>query len=224
MKNIKSSLTIALVSSICYQANAAQAVFPKFAVHQVSLKQDSLSNDVFLKQVMLYGLKQKQLTGLVAENTTNEKTKSIANDILNAFTSTNEELLTLAKSKNVSLPNTKLPGELRPDGRVDSTPENLKDTSRNQNQGEVRNIKQTTSRNLTAFNMLDDAAILRSVNDLKALKGKQFDERFLLTSQQDYQNLIMLLEAGKKSSDMDIKNFASKNLTKFKKLMNQVNK
>jgi len=216
MKNIKSTLLILLATSACYGANAAEAIISGSPRNHLIYQQDPISNELFLRQVMLYSLKQKQLSGLVAEHSANAEIKLLANNTLNLFSASNDELLRLAKSKNISLTNTTLPGALRPDGRVDSAPENLKDTSRTQNQGEAGNTGQPKVKMAYGFTAINDSDILKSLNELKSLKSNGFDPKYLSEVAQDHENLIEIFNLGKKSTDRDIRKFSAKYLSKFK--------
>lgn len=174
-----------------------------------------ISPEVFIRQASLMGMKELQLSGVANEQSTDAKIKAYAKMMIADHSKANEELVVLAKAKGVNLPMDKMEtGTLRPDGRVDSTPENMKDTTRNDNQSEAAgNVK--TNAPITNGE-LTEADILKSVDELKKLKGASLDQSYVRTMIADHQKAVALFEEGAKSNDAATRKFASKQLPKLK--------
>ena len=216
MRNLKSSFAFVIGLSIAASATASERITPSVNVITHERKQNVLPPEVFMAQAMRYGIKSLQMSGLAAEISKDQKIKSFSTSVLDLHTKANQELLNLAKTKNISLPTSKLPEGQRPDGRVDSAPTNLLDTSRNQNQGEAGNTGQPKGVMVEGFAMLSDADMQQSIMKLNQLKGENFDNAYLAASLKDHQNVVALFEAGSKSSDKDVKKYALKYLPKLK--------
>ncbi|GGE70185.1 putative outer membrane protein [Pedobacter psychrotolerans] len=176
--------------------------------------------EAFVRQAMLSGMKEVQLSGVAIEQSSDPKIKAFARMMINDHSKVNEELKLLAKAKGVSLPMSKLPGGMRPDGRIDSELENLKDTTRNQNVAEAAgNMKSS----VTPYRDGDtEADILKSVEDLKKMKGVSLDQAYVDVMISDHQKAIALFEEGAKSKDSAIRKFASKHLPHLKAHLKQV--
>lgn len=215
MKNIFSTLAktaIVLLSISSFDQIASAHTDQPLVVNQVNA---DISPDVFIRQATLMGMKELQLSGVANEQSTDAKIKAYAKMMITDHSKANEELKILAKAKGVNLPMGKMEvGTLRPDGRVDSTPENMKDTTRNDNQPEAAgNV--TTSAPVTGGE-LTEADILKSVDELKKLKGTALDRSYVSTMITDHQKAIALFEEGAKSTDAATKKFAAKQLPKLK--------
>jgi len=222
MKNFNTAFALLITMSVGNQLSADELTGFEHKPIRIVYAQRNLPPEVFMNQALLYGLKETQLSGVAAQNAGSEKIKSFAKSVLDYHTEANKELLAIARSKKFSLPASKPEEGQRPDGRVDSAPTTLQDTSRNQNQGEAGNSGQPKGVMLEGFSMLRDADIQKSVIKLKDLKGKEFDEAYLSTGVQDYQNLVALFEAGSKSSDVSVKKFAKKHLPRFKSRLKEL--
>lgn len=220
MKNIfsnlaKTAVVLLSVSSFNQLASAHH--------HQPLVIQSNMINmpvEVFIRQAMLSGMKEVQLSGVASEQSTDSKIKAFAMMMINDHSKVNEELKLLAKTKSVSLPMSKLPGGMRPDGRVDSQLENMKDTTRNQNVAEAAgNMSSSVTSNPYGDT---EADILKSVEDLKKMKGASFDQAYVNVMISDHQKAIALFEEGAKSKDSAIRKFASKHLPHLKAHLKQV--
>ncbi|RZK91482.1 MULTISPECIES: DUF4142 domain-containing protein [Pedobacter] len=223
MKNIKTAFALLLSFSLGNSLYATEAPSRKLTGQiEKSFIQDVFPTEAFMNQALLYGLKEVQKSGIAAQNAGNEKIKRVAKSALDLHTAANKELIALAKIKNITLTASKPDDGQRPDGRVDSAPTTLQDTSRNQNQGEAGNTGQAKDVMIQGFKMLRDADIQESISKLKAVKGENFDNAYLASSIQDYQNIVALFEAGSKSADKEVKAFSKKYLTKFKAHLSQV--
>ncbi|MFW0718409.1 DUF4142 domain-containing protein [Pedobacter sp. N23S346] len=216
MKNIISTLAktaVVLLSITSFDqmalANDQQPVYKSAAKADITVED-------FIRQAKLMGMKEVQLSGVANEKSTDPKIKAYAKMIIDDHTKANEELKTLAKAKNVTLPMSTLPGNLRPDGRVDSAPENMKDTTRNQNQPEAAGNVKSDAPN-------QESEILRSVDDLKKLSGSALDQAYIVAMIADHQKAIALFEEAAKSSDAAVRKYASKQLPKLKAHLKQAN-
>ncbi|NTD97014.1 DUF4142 domain-containing protein [Agrobacterium tumefaciens] len=176
--------------------------------------------EVFIRQAMLSGMKEVQLSGVASEQSTDSKIKAFAMMMINDHSKVNEELKLLAKTKSVSLPMSKLPGGMRPDGRVDSQLENMKDTTRNQNVAEAAgNMSGSATPNPDGDT---EADILKSVEDLKKMKGASLDQAYVNVMISDHEKAIALFEEGAKSKDSAVRKFASKHLPHLKVHLKQI--
>ncbi|MDQ0639020.1 putative membrane protein [Pedobacter sp. W3I1] len=185
-------------------------------IHQ----QDSLTTAQFLQQAAIAGMKEVLTGKLAAEKATDKKIKAFGQMMVEDHTKANEELRTLAKLKKVNLPMSRPEGELRPDGRVDSSPENLKDTSRSKNaEGEAGNTGQVKKTGSNA-NEID---VTSAVNNLNNLSGASFDKAYVEMMLADHQNAVALFEKAAQSTDRAVKAYASKYLPVLKKHLKQAN-
>ncbi|RDC57910.1 DUF4142 domain-containing protein [Pedobacter chinensis] len=222
MKNIKSAFVLLIALSMGNGLIAAEEPIIKLKHPVFAPLQNILPPEVFMTQAMRYGMKETQMSGIAVENSSDRKIKTFAKRILDDHAAAKEELLTLAKARNITLPTSKPQGGQRPDGRIDSSPNNLQDTSRNQNQGEAGNSGQVKGVMFQGFKMLQDADVLNSVNKLTDLKGNEFDEAYIAMSIEDHRNIVALFEAGSKSSDAAVKRYSLKYLPKFKTHLAQI--
>ncbi|KLT67189.1 hypothetical protein AB669_00165 [Pedobacter sp. BMA] len=129
---------------------------------------------------------------------------------LNKF---NDEIRVLAKNKKVVLSSALPEGGQRPDGRVDSSPENLRDTSRIKNGGGEAGYEGT--KKVESIGGINDAASNALIESLKKLKGNAFDKAYQNLLISDRQTAQTLLTKAAQSSDRDVKTFASKYLQKL---------
>ncbi|QPH40182.1 DUF4142 domain-containing protein [Pedobacter endophyticus] len=183
-----------------------------------SYQTDSLTNEVLLRRASSITTKQLLAANLAIEKG-GARAKKIGRTMVLQLSKVNEEIRTLAKSKNVALPMSSPNEGQRPDGRVDATPENLKDTTRNKTGGgEAGN----TGQSVTAANEAGDVALLKSIDNLKKLSGTAFDEAYLNMIALDRQNALPLLQNASKSSDTAVRKFAAKYLTILKKPVKQL--
>jgi len=222
MKNIKSTFVLLIALSIGNVLVSAEEPIIKLKHPAFTSLQNVLPPEVFMTQALRYGMKETQMSGIAAENSNKGKIKAYAKTVLDDHAAAKEELLALAKTKNIALPTSKPQGGQRPDGRIDSSPNNLQDTSRNQNQGEAGNSGQVKGVMFQGLKMLQDVDILSSVNQLNNLKGNEFDADYITMSIEDHRNIVALFEAGSKSSDVAIKRYSLKYLPKFKAHLAQV--
>ena len=218
MKNKISSLskTAALLFAISIPSLSvvASANHPiainSFIPNQIT---EEIPVDVFIKQAMLYGMKEIQLSGIANDQSNNAKIKAYAKMIIDDHAKTNAALKALAKVKNISLPMDNPQGGQRPDGRIDSAPENMRDTTRNQNQGEAVGKISNINRN---ENTVSEEEIRSKIEQLKTVKGKDFDQAYILAMKNNHQEMIALFQEGTKSSDSGVRDFALKYLPKLK--------
>ncbi|MBE5319945.1 DUF4142 domain-containing protein [Pedobacter sp. MR2016-19] len=110
-------------------------------------------------------------------------------------------------------------GELRPDGRVDSSPENMRDTSRTKNAGgEAGN---TGLAKITA-NGTTEADVTNAIEKLNNLSGASFDKAYVGMIVADHQNAVSLFERATQSTDPAVKAYANKYLPVLKKHLKQI--
>jgi len=179
---------------------------------------DSLTSEVLLRRASSITTKQLLAANLAVEKG-GARAKKIGRTMVLHLSKVNEDIRTLAKAKNVALPMSSPNEGQRPDGRVDATPENLKDTTRNKTGGgEAGN----TGQSVTAANEAGDVALLKSIDNLKKLSGTAFDEAYLNMITLDRQNALPLLQSASKSSDTAIRKFAAKYLPILKKPVSQL--
>ncbi|RYD78718.1 MAG: hypothetical protein EOP55_06460 [Sphingobacteriales bacterium] len=171
--------------------------------------QDTISLGKVLESAYSINTRQMEMAGL-ASKSGNSATKMLAKKSTDYFAKSNADIRMLAKHKNIALSMTKPLGGMRPDGRVDSSPENMRDTSRNQSgTGEAGNTGLTKK----APN------VDQSISMLEKLKGASFNKSYTDNLNKDLNDLQMLYESAVKSSDSSLKSFAQKQLTQINSLI-----
>ncbi len=125
----------------------------------------------------------------------------------------NDEIRILAKNKKIVLSSALPEGGQRPDGRVDSSPENLRDTSRIKNGGGEAGYEGT--KKVESVGGINDAASNALIESLKKLKGGAFDKAYQNLLISDRETAQTLLTKAAQSSDRDIKTFAGRYLQKL---------
>ncbi|MGN8054909.1 DUF4142 domain-containing protein [Pedobacter sp. 22163] len=182
-------------------------------------QQDSLTTAQFLQQTAIAGMKEVSTGKLAAEKATDQKIKAFGQMMVDDHSKANEELRSLAKFKKVNLPMSRPEGELRPDGRVDSSPENMKDTSRTKNAGgEAGN----TGLAKKIVNGATEADVANAIEKLNKLSGASFDKAYVEMMITDHQNAVALFEKASKSTDNDVKAYANKYLPVLKKHLKHI--
>ncbi|KQM72688.1 hypothetical protein ASE74_22725 [Pedobacter sp. Leaf216] len=179
-------------------------------------KADSLTTEQFLQQAAIAGMKEVLTGKLAADKAADKKVKAFGRMMVDDHTKANEELKVLAKLKKVNLPNSTPDDGQRPDGRVDSAPENLKDTSRVKNTGgEAGNTGLTTK----GGNEYD---VTNATEQLNKLSGTSFDKAYVQMMVTDHQNAVALFEKASQSTDAAVKAYANKYLPVLKKHLKEV--
>jgi putative membrane protein len=187
-----------------------------YDIHQ----QDSLTTAQFLQQAAIAGMKEILTGKLAAEKATDKKIKAFGQMMVDDHTKANEELRALAKLKKVNLPMSTPEGGQRPDGRVDSSPENMKDTSRTKNGGgEAGN----TGLAKKTRNGATDVEVTSATEKLNNLSGTSFDKAYVEMMLADHQNAVALFEKASQSTDSAVKAYATKYLPVLKKHLKQIN-
>ncbi len=185
-------------------------------IHQ----QDTITTAQFLQQAAIAGMKEVLTGKLAADGATDKRIKAVGQMMVDDHSKANEELRALAKLKKVTLPMSTPEGGLRPDGRVDSSPENLKDTSRTRNDGgEAGN----TGLAQKTINGTTETEVAAAIDQLKKQKGRSFDQAYVDMMVLDHQKAVALFEKAAQSSDNDVKAFAGKHLPILKKHLMKVN-
>ena len=184
---------------------------------------DDLPAKTFLNQAALIAMKGTQTAGLAVEQASDVQLKAYAEKVVAAQSKITELLSLLAKRKGVVLPLSKPEGGQKPDGRVDSAPAILQDSSTNQNPAE-----QSTAVEIQTGD-LKEKDVLQSVNALKNLKGKAFDRAFSDQAIADHKRAISLYEHAAASKDREIKAHVNKylpllksNLTKLESIRKNI--
>lgn len=121
----------------------------------------------------------------------------------------NEELRNLAKSKSIVLVTALPEGGQRPDGRIDASPENLRDTSRIKT-GAGEAGKNGTVKTKSSAN--NDASTNALISSLKKLRGSAFDQAYRNLLAGDRETAQALLTKTVASKDTQVTSFAKKYL------------
>jgi len=223
MKNHFNTRKIAVVGMIISATSfnaVAKADWPYATLLNVIHQQDSLTTAQFLQQAAIAGMKEVLTGKLAADKASDKKVKAFGQMMVTEHIKANEELKTLAKLKKVELPMSTPEGGQRPDGRVDSAPENLKDTSRTKNAGgEAGNTGQAKKNN----NGATEAEVTNATEKLNSLSGTSFDKAYVEMMVTDHQNAVALFEKAAQSTDGAIKAYANKYLPILKRHLKQVN-
>ena len=185
-----------------------------------TLQQDSLTTSQFLQQATILGMKAVLTGKLAADKSSDKKIKAFGQMMVDEHTKANEELRALAKLKKVELPMSTPGGGQRSDGRVDSSPENLRDTSRTKNAGgEAGNTGLAKKTN----NGTTEAEVTNATEKLNNLSGTSLDKAYAEMTVADHQLAVALFEKASKSTDGAVKAYANKYLPKLKKHLKQIN-
>ncbi|MGQ7856077.1 DUF4142 domain-containing protein [Pedobacter sp. WC2501] len=223
MKNRFNTREIAVVGMIISATSfnaIAKADWHYSILTDYTHQQDTLTTAQFLQQAAIAGMKEVLTGKLAAEKATDKKIKAFGKMMIDDHTRANEELRALAKLKKVNLPMSRPEGELRPDGRVDSSPENMRDTSRTKNAGgEAGNagLAKITANGAT------EADVTNAIEKLKNLNGTSFDKAYIEMMAIDHQSATSLFEKASQSTDPEVKVYANKYLPVLKKHLKQVN-
>lgn len=222
MKNRLNTREIAVVGMIISATSfnaIAKADWHYSMLTDYTHQQDTLTTAQFLQQAAIAGMKEVLTGKLAAEKATDKKMKAFGKMMVDDHTRANEELRALAKLKKVNLPMSRPEGELRPDGRVDSSPENMRDTSRTKNAGgEAGN---TGLAKITA-NGTTEADVTNAIEKLNNLSGASFDKAYVGMIVADHQNAVSLFERATQSTDPAVKAYANKYLPVLKKHLKQI--
>ncbi|TCD27043.1 DUF4142 domain-containing protein [Pedobacter psychrodurus] len=179
---------------------------------------DSLTTARFLQRAALAGMKEVLIGEIAANKAVGKKVKAFGQMMVAEHIKANEELRALAKLKKVDLPMSTPEGGQRPDGRVDSSPENLRDTSRNKNTGgEAGNTGQSKT-----DNGVNEADVNTAKEKLIGLSGIVFDKAYIEMMVSDHQMAVALFEKAAQSNDGAVKAYASKYLPVLKKHLKQI--
>jgi len=206
-----------IISATSFNA-IANANWHYAAATGYSRQQDTISTEQFLQQAAIAGMKEVLTGKLAADKATDKKIKAFGQMMVDDHNQANEELRALAKLKKVTLPMSTPEGGLRPDGRVDSAPENLKDTSRTRNAG-----GEAGNTGLAPKTGNAEAEVTHAISRLNSLSGGTFDKAYAEMMVSDHQQAVALFEKAAQSSDIDVKKYAGKYLPILKKHLKQVN-
>jgi len=212
MKNRIISVLIFALTFLTVNVRAEVKTKPTF---KLNLQQQTDSVAVLISSAYVTNIKQLELSGLAIKNA-NGKTKNLAKNLRDYFTKSNTEIRNIAKLKKIALPMTKPQGGMRPDGRIDSAPENLKDTTRHDSgSGEAGNngVKEQSN---------TKPEVSQSVLSLSKLKGTDFNTTYLDELGIDLNQLISLYSKIVDSNDAMLKAFAKTEITQLTQFSNQL--
>lgn len=170
---------------------------------------DSLTDARLIKQLYINSNQVLLGSKLAADKSLNSRLKTLSEEIVKKQIAVNEDLRAQAKIKGIELPMSTPEGGQRPDGRIDSAPENLRDTSRIQNAGGEAVVPSGKKPQASAT---DEVSVSTEINRLKNLEAKSFDKAYLESASANQKQLISLLEEAENSSDSQIKAFSKKYL------------
>ncbi|KQS34487.1 hypothetical protein ASG14_15320 [Pedobacter sp. Leaf194] len=207
LKDMKNSTFFAAGIALILSAGQTQAKNRvEYSPIKIIYKQDSANT---ISTAYAINIKEMEAAGLALNSGTN-KTKTLAKKLADYFTKSNTELRALAKRKNVALPMSKPLGGMRPDGRIDSAPENMRDTSRNQSgTGEAGNNGTRSPKNLPATPA--------ATSGLASLSGTKFDSAYLGNLKESLAQLNSIYQKEAQSGDPELKMFAKTQLEQLKK-------
>jgi len=223
MKNHFSTRKIAVVGMIISATSfnaVAKADWHYTKSLDYILHQDSLTTEQFLQQAAIAGMKEVLTGKLAADKASDKKIRAFGQMMVDDHTKANEELRALAKLKKAELPMSTPEGGQRSDGRVDSSPENMKDTSRTKNAGgEAGNtgLAKKSANGATAVE------VTNALDQLNNLSGNSFDKAYVEMMVSDHQKAVALFEKASQSTDNAVKTYANKYLPVLKKHLKQVN-
>lgn len=223
MKNRFKTREIAVVGMIISATSlnaVANADWHYSAIVDYTYRQDTITTVQFLQQAAIAGMKEVLTGKLAADKATDKKVKAFGQMMVDDHNKANEELRLLAKLKKITLPMSTPEGGQRPDGRVDSAPENLKDTSRTRNAGGEAGNTGLAKKTLNGPTETD---VTQAINQLNNLSGSAFDKAYVEMMVLDHQNAVALFEKAAQSADVDVKKYAGKYLPVLKKHLKQVN-
>ncbi len=172
-------------------------------------KQESITTAQLLGQLYLYSNQAMLSAKLAADKSSDALLKKQSAELVDRHIQFNEAIRLLAKDKKVDLPMSLPDGGQRPDGRVDSAPENLRDTTRTQK----ATSEAEGDKKLGRMNGVNEASVTEEVNRLKALSAADFNKAYLASAVSVQQKLSALLSKGASSSDKMIKSFSKKQLS-----------
>jgi len=222
MKNRFNTREIAVVGMIVSATSfnaIAKADWHYSTLTDYNHQQDTLTTAQFLQQAAIAGMKEVLTGKLAANKAADKKLKAFGQMMVDDHNKANEELRVLARLKNVELPMSTPEGGQRPDGRIDSSPENMKDTSRTKNAGgEAGN----TGLAKKTVNGTTEAEVTQAIDRLNNLSGSAFDKAYVVMMVSDHQKAVSLFEKAAQSSDADVKRYAGKYLPILQKHLKQV--
>lgn len=209
MKKLLKLTLYVVISLIFTSALPAGANISNLMYLEANHSLDSLSDRKVIKQLYINSNQALLSSKLATDKSTNSRLKVLTEEIVKRQIALNEDLRALSKVKGIDLPMSTPEGGQRADGRIDSAPENLRDTSRIQNAGGeavVPSVKKTQA------SIIDEVGVSTEINRLKNLEAKSFDKAYQQTAITNQNQLIALLEEAGSSTDSDIKAFSKKYL------------
>ena len=212
MKNRLIPVLLFASTFLTINAHAKVKTKPTFKLNS---QQETDSLAISIASAYKTNLKQLELSGLAIKNSSG-KVKNLAKNLRDYYTNSNTEIRNIAKQKKIALPMTKPEGGMRPDGRIDSAPENLKDTTRNESgSGEAGNT------GIKAESKIKPE-VSQSILSLSKLKGTDFNKAYLDELGIDLNQLISLYSKIVDSNDATLKAFAKTELSQLTQFSNQL--
>jgi len=219
MKKLLNLAMYALISSTFISAIPVVAKIPHFKHSKENHSLDSLSDARVIKQLYINSNQALLSSKLATYKSKNSRLKVLTEGIVEKQIALNEDLRALSKAKGIDLPMSTPDGGQRPDGRIDSAPENLRDTSRIQNavgEAVVQSGKKPQA------NIIDEVSVSTEVNRLKNLDEKSIDKAYQQSATTNQNQLIALLEEAGNSTDSEIKAFSKKYLPQAKQQLKKL--
>lgn len=208
-----SLLKISLIAITASALSSADASSIKPAHTPVFQKNEQQNSDAaVLNDLNALCMKQLRASALASQQG-GTRAKDWGSRLSVTLSKFNDEIRVLAKNKKVVLSSAMPEGGQRPDGRIDSSPENLRDTSRIKNGGGEAGFEGT--KKVDSIGGINDHASNALIESLKKLKGAEFDKAYQNLLISDRQTAQTLLTKASQSSDRDIKAFASRYLQKL---------
>ncbi|GGI23812.1 DUF4142 domain-containing protein [Pedobacter mendelii] len=219
MKNNLNFLKLSVSLSLLFAVSTTSLKAYSNAIKSITI-QDSLGSSMFLQQAAILTNEALLTSKIAADRANNSQLKSLGQQMVDKNIQLTDELRKLGKIKNVNAVNTSPQSGLRPDGRIDSAPINLQDTSRlNNATGEAVGSSKTANSTPT-----DDVDVAKEIVMLKGLNGSAFDKAYQTIAVNNQTKLVAILQKGTMSTDIEIKKFAKKALTITKSNLKKLEK
>jgi putative membrane protein len=191
----------------------------------------SITPEHFIQQAAIGGIKEVATGNIAQQKSQDAKIKAYGMMMTTDHSQANQELMALAKSKNIQLPQVDTTGT-QSANTSSGTTGNVSGTTTNMSSGNKNNAAATTTSNQSMNASMqtdnDSLKVMRpedvkmAVQQLNALQGKDFDVAYAKMMVDDHKNAIALFEKGTKAADPDVKAFAAKHLPTLKSHLTQI--
>jgi putative membrane protein len=173
----------------------------------------SITPEHFIQQAAIGGIKEVATGNIAQQKSQDAKIKAYGMMMTTDHSQANQELMALAKSKNIQLPQVDTTGTqsgTTSTGKAGNTGNDAATTTSNQS---MNASMQTDNDSLKVMKPED---VKMAVQQLNALQGKDFDVAYAKMMVDDHKNAIALFEKGTQAADPDVKAFAAKHLPTLK--------